>query len=406
MCRPGIHLFQPSVSGPEQRRTRASCHHIHTSTRLRKFINHRPSLHLGTGLDDLRSGLILVLLEVLTEQLAKLRNLTLEVGRTSPALGGVEELVGNVRAGLGDLEVEGLVGLVLGLGEVATVDGVEDGAGVLERAALAAGGGAGTDPAGVQEPGVGLVLLDLVREHLGVAHGVQGEEGLGEAGGEGSLWLSDTLLGTGHLGGVAGNEVEHGLLSVELGNRWKDAASVAGEEDDVGRVGAGDAGDLGVLDVLDGVSAAGVLGQGGIVVVDNTGDGIEDDVLEDGTELDGVENVGLLLGGQANALGVASTFDVEDAPVSPAVLVVTDQSTLRVSGEGGLAGTGQTEEDGDVAILALVGGRVQGQDVVLDRHLVEEDGEDTWLLVSIGSRIRFLGVPGPDACVGSFPCGP
>lgn len=85
---------------------------------------------------NLRS-LILVLLEVLREQCAELLNLALEVGSAVPALGWVEQLVGNVGAGLGDRQVEGLVDLVLDVGELARVDGVEDGAGVLEGAALA-----------------------------------------------------------------------------------------------------------------------------------------------------------------------------------------------------------------------------------------------------------------------------
>lgn len=120
-----------------------------------------------------------------------------------------------------------------------------------------------------------------------------------------------------------------------------------------------------------------VLGEGGVVVVDLTGLGVEDDVLEDGAKADGAVNVGLLLGGQTNGLGVAAALDVEDTLVGPAVLVVTDEGTLGVGREGGLASTGKTEEDGDVAVLALVGRGVEGEDVVLDGHLVEEDGEDT-----------------------------
>lgn len=61
------------------------------------------------------------------------------------------------------------------------MDGVENGAGVLERAAFAALSETGTDPTGVEEPGVGTVMLNLVREHLGVAHGVESKEGLSEA---------------------------------------------------------------------------------------------------------------------------------------------------------------------------------------------------------------------------------
>jgi hypothetical protein len=235
------------------------------------------------------------------------------------------------------------------------VDGVQDGTGVLERATLAASGSAGANPAGVQEPGVDLVLLDLLGQHAGVAHGVKSQEGLSEARREGSLGLGDTVLSTSHLGGVTGDEVEHGLLGGELGDGGQDTAGIAGEQNDVAGVVVAEAGDLGVVNVLNGVGATGVLGKGGIVVVNNTGDGVENGVLEDGAEADGVENIGLLLGGETNALGVAATLNVEDTGVSPAVLVVTNQLALGVSGQGGLASTRQTEEDGDIAVLTLVG---------------------------------------------------
>lgn len=218
---------------------------------------------------------------------------------------------------------------------------------------------------------------DLVRKHGGVLHGVKSQEGLGEARRESGLGLSDTLFGTSHLGSVTRNEVVHGLLGAELGDGREDTAGVTCEENDVGRVAAGDAGDLGVLDVLDGVCAASVLGKGGVVVVDNSGCGVEDNVLKDRAELDGVENIRLLLGGETNALGVATALNVEDALVAPAVLVVTDQGTLGVSREGGLASAGKTEEDCDIAVLALVGRRVEGKNVVLDGHLVVENSENT-----------------------------
>lgn len=337
-------------------------------------------LHAGASGNDVLSSLALVLLKVLAEELAQLDNLLVEaVAAGGPGLLGVQQIIGHVGAGLGHLQVENVVVLKLGVGELAGVDGVEDGAGVLEGASLAALGEAGADPAGVEQPGVGLVLLNLVGEHAGVLHGVQGQEGLGEAAGEGGLGLVDAVLGAGHLGGVAGDEVEHGLGAVELGDGRQDTAGVAGEEDDVGGHVVGQAGDLCVGDVLDGVGAAGVLGEGDVVVVDLAGDGVEDDVLEDGAVADGVVDIRLLLGRQANALGVAATLDVEDTAVTPAVLVVTDQGTVGVGRQCGLAGSRQTKEEGDIAVLALVGGRVQGQDVVLDGHLVEENGEDALL---------------------------
>ena len=49
---------------------------------------------------------------------------------------------------------------MLDLGQLARVDGVKDGTSGLERAALA-------DSAGVEQPGVCVVLLDLVGRPLG-----------------------------------------------------------------------------------------------------------------------------------------------------------------------------------------------------------------------------------------------
>ena len=335
---------------------------------------------IGTGLDDVLGGLALVSCEVLTEELAQLDNLLVEaVGTGGPGSLGVEQLVGDVGAGLGDLEVEDLVVLVLDAGELARVDGVKDSTSVLERATLATLGETGTDPTGVAEPGVAGGRLALVSKHRGVLYGGKREEGLGEARGEGGLGLSDTVLSTGHLGGVTGDEVEHGLGAVELRDGGKDTTGIAGQEDNVGGHVLRQAGDLGVGDVLDGVSTASVLSEGRVVVVDDTGLGVEDDVLEDRSVADGAIDIGLLLSRETDALGVASSLNVEDTTVRPAVLVVTDQGTVGVGREGGLAGTRQTEEEGDVAVLALVGGGVKGQDVVLDGHFVEEDGEDTLL---------------------------
>jgi len=202
--------------------------------------------------------LVCIFLEVLVEEIAELVDLVLEAGSTGPALGWIEEVVWDACAGLWHLEVENLVGLELGVRKLTSVDGVENGTSVFERATLAAGGGTSTDPAGVEQPGVGTVLGNLLREHLGVAHGMQSEEGLCETRREGSLWLGDALFCAGHLGGVAGDEVEHSLLGVELGDGWEDTAGIASEEDDVGWVVVTDARNLGVLDVLDGVSTAGV----------------------------------------------------------------------------------------------------------------------------------------------------
>lgn len=99
--------------------------------------------------------------------------------------------------------------------------------------------------------------------------------------------------------------MEHGLGGVQLRDGGEDTTSVTGEEDDVGGVVRRYARDLCVLDELDGVGTAGVLGESDIVVVDVAGYWVEDNVLKHGAELDGVEDIRLLLCGETNALGVA-----------------------------------------------------------------------------------------------------
>lgn len=259
------------------------------------------------------------------------------------------------------------------------MDSIEDSTGVLEWAALATLSDTGTDPSGVEEPGVGLVSLHLLGEHLCVAHWVKSQEWLSEAGREGGLWLGDTFLGSSHLGGVARDEVEHGLGGVELGDWRENPASVASEENDVLGVSVRNTWNLGVVDILNWVGATGVLGESDIIVIDETGLWVEDNVLKDGAELDGVVNIWLLLSGETNALGVAASLNVEDTGVGPAVLVITNELSVLVGGEGGLAGSGKTEENGDISILTLVGRGVKGENVVLDWHLVEENGENTLL---------------------------
>lgn len=61
------------------------------------------------------------------------------------------------------------------------------------------------------------------------------------------------------------------------------------------------------------------------------------------------------------------------------MLVVTDEQTRRVSRESSLTGTGETEEKGDITTLTLVGRRVESEDIVLDGHEVEHDGQNSLL---------------------------
>ncbi|KAH3662017.1 hypothetical protein OGAPHI_006198 [Ogataea philodendri] len=153
-----------------------------------------------------------VFLEILHEQLGQVGDLCVETLHTIvPVTGRVQDRGWNTRNSLRHLQSKGWVGLELGLLELARVDGVQNGPGVLQWTTLSALGGRLACPSGIEQPGVGVVLADLVRQLLGVLHWVQHQEWLSETCRESGLWLGDTVLSSGHLGGVSRDEVVHHL---------------------------------------------------------------------------------------------------------------------------------------------------------------------------------------------------
>ena len=61
------------------------------------------------------------------------------------------------------------------------------------------------------------------------------------------------------------------------------------------------------------------------------------------------------------------------------MFVVADEAAVRISGQGSLAGAGETEEDRGVAVLPDVGRTVHGEHILLVRKDVVEYREDTLL---------------------------
>lgn len=329
----------------------------------------------ATGGEVLKTGLD-KLLVVVDEHVGELVG-GLVVGLLiGPGLTGVENLGVDAAEGLGDLKVEVGLSDKLGVEDGAVEDGVDAGTGVLDAHALGAGSGAATAPAGVDKVDVGVVLGDLLLEELTVLGGGESHEGSTEAGTEGGGGLGDAALGTGDLGGVAGKEVVHGLVAGELGDRGENAEGISGQEDDILGV-AAHLVLVVVLNVLDGVADTTVLGLAGVKVVGLAV--LDGGVLEESTGgLDGTVDLGLVLLSEVDGLGVAAALEVEDTVVIPAVLVITDEGAVGVSREGGLTGTGETEEEGGGAILALVGRAVHGEGALEGKPGVHH-GEDTLL---------------------------
>lgn len=78
-------------------------------------------------------------------------------------------------------------------------------------------------------------------------------------------------------------------------------------------------------------------------------------------------------------LGVTATFDVEDTVIRPAMLIITDESTVGISRQSRLTRSRQTKEQSDVSIFTLIRGRMESEHVMPDRHKIEHDSEDALL---------------------------
>ena len=77
-------------------------------------------------------------------------------------------------------------------------------------------------------------------------------------------------------------------------------------------------------------------------------------VLEESVTCDSSVDIWFRLFVEVDNLSVATTFEVEDTVVIPAVLVVTDEETLRIGRKGGFASSRKTEEDSGV-LTVLIG---------------------------------------------------
>ena len=206
---------------------------------------------------------------------------------------------------------------------------------------------------------------------------MQLQECLTKASGEGRSRLSDAALGTCQLCSEAGEEVVLSLLRSQDGNWRQYAESICGQEDYI--LGSWCGGTwLNVVDVLDRIRYTSILGNGlisevNLTILSNSY------VLQQCISLDCTIDIRLGLLVQVDNLCIAAALKVEHAIVIPAMLVITDQATLRVSGQGGLAGTGQAEENsGVLTVHVAVCGAVHGSDA-LQREEVVHHGEHALL---------------------------
>jgi len=224
-----------------------------------------------------------------------LRNLS-EGSFVGPGIHWVQNLVVNSVNMLRDLEVESWDSLVFNFVKVATVDIIDKLSGnfqahSLSNSVLSAG------PSGVHKPHVGIILLDLLSEHLSIGVWMEREESFSETSREGRFRIYNTHLSSSNLGGVSTDEMVHSLLEGELGDWRKDSISIASQEDNVGWVSTLRR-KLGIIDVLEGIASSSIFSNLDIIKINGPASFwfLEVlDVLDDSSELKSSVDIWLLL---------------------------------------------------------------------------------------------------------------
>ena len=141
------------------------------------------------------------------------------------------------------------------------------------------------------------------------------------------------------------------LLGREPAHRRQDAERVACKHDNVAGLTVNRARYMRVWDEFNRIRASRVLRNANIVIVGRSRSRVVDDVLKDATKADRVVNLGLLRGGEVDALGITTALNVEDTSVGPDVLVITDEKAPRISTERCLSRSRQTEEECHITLL-------------------------------------------------------
>ena len=128
------------------------------------------------------------------------------------------------RSGNFEIEVRDLLGR--GFVDSAAQDSVDDAAGILDGDTLAS-----AVPASVDQVSLSAALFHLLDQLFSILGGMQFQECLAEASGEGRGGLGDAALGAGQLCGKARQEVVLGLSRGQDGDRGQNAECVSRQEE-------------------------------------------------------------------------------------------------------------------------------------------------------------------------------
>src|SRR5437868_6834870 len=161
------------------------------------------------------------------------------------------------------------------------------------------------------------------------------------------------------------------LVRRQFAQRRQDAERIAGQEEDVPRMTAAPR-EHRTGDVVERIAGAGILGDLIVVVIGSARRRVENDVFQYGAEPERIPDLRLARGRQADGLGVAAPFEIEDAMVRPAMLIIANEAALGIGRERGLAGAGEPEKKSGASVSSHIGGTVHGQDAPLRQEIIQK----------------------------------
>mmetsp|Transcript_2438 Transcript_2438/g.3256 ORF Transcript_2438/g.3256 Transcript_2438/m.3256 type:complete len:227 (-) Transcript_2438:744-1424(-) len=201
-------------------------------------------------------------------------------------------------------------------------------------------------PARVHQPARDIVLLQTLSKLFSVHRGVPHKKRSSEARTEGGGGFDNPHLRTRYLCGVPTDELVHRLGLRKLADGREASKGVVRQKDDILWV-TPDGGKLYIVDVVQRVGAARVFCDTHIVVLHHPAV-IQHNILHNTAEPNRVEDVGLIVLGEPNRLGVAPPFDVKDPVIGPHVLVVPDELTMGIGRERSLSRPAESKKHGDI----------------------------------------------------------
>lgn len=96
-------------------------------------------------------------------------------------------------------------------------------------------------------------------------------------------------------------------------------------------------GDLGIGDKLQWVASTGILRNANVIIVDVFGLLLKTNIFEHSSEFNSIIYLRLFLVAETNALGIASTFNIEHTLIGPDMFVITNQGTISDCAQSGFS---------------------------------------------------------------------